>query len=86
VVTQREVKDTRLQKRMAPITRREVKWLTPIILGQFHDQIVKYDMAGFERLLDAYPHISEESKQELIEEFKQIAEKQMRRRWKSPPK
>ena len=70
---------------MTTYTRREVKWMTPVILGQFHDQIMKCDVAGFERTLAAYPHIPEETKQELIEEFKRIAEKQMRKHWKKKP-
>ena len=71
---------------MAPNTRREIKWLTPVILGQFHAQIMECNVEGFERLLAAYPHIPEETKQELIQEFKRIAENQMRKRWKKPPK
>jgi hypothetical protein len=68
---------------MTQYTRREVKWLTPVILGQFHALIMECNLPGFEQLLAAYPHIPEETKKELIEEFKQVAEKQMRRRWRS---
>jgi predicted deacetylase len=66
---------------MTDYTRREVKWLTPVILGQFHALIMENNQAGFEKLLDAYPHISDETRRELIEEFKRNAENQMRRRW-----
>jgi len=70
---------------MTEYTRREVKWLTPVVLGQFHNLIMKCDQAGFERMLDEYPQIPVETRQELIKEFKQIAENQMRRKW-IPPK
>ena len=70
---------------MTEYTRREVKWLTPVVLGQFHALIMNCDQAGFERLLDQYPQIGEDMRKELIEDFKRIAAIQMRRKW-IPPK
>jgi hypothetical protein len=68
---------------MTKHTRREVKWLTPLVLGRFHALIMENNLPGFEALLEAYPDIPAETKRELIEEFKRIAAEQMRRRWRS---
>jgi hypothetical protein len=69
---------------MKETTRREVQWLTPLILGQFHDLIMKNDLSGFEELLAKYPHIPEVVRGELIADFKRIAEDQLRRRLRAP--
>lgn len=69
---------------MTEYTRREVKWLTPVILGQFHALIMKCDFEGFEKMLDQYPQIPEAVRRELMDDFTRIAENQMRRKWRSP--
>lgn len=69
---------------MTEYTRREVKWLTPIVLGRFHDLIMRCDQTGFEGMLAEYPQIPEEVRNELIAEFKRVAAKQLSRKWRSP--
>ena len=69
---------------MTEYTRRQVKWLTPIILGQLHALIMECNIEGIEKLLDQYPQIPEDMRRELMADFKRIAENQMRRKWRSP--
>jgi len=68
---------------MTKHTRREVQWLTPLVLGRFHALIMENNLPEFEKLLDGYPDIPKELRQELIEDFKRIAVEQMRRHWRS---
>jgi len=65
-------------------TRRDVQKLKPDILGQYHHLLMANDLAGYEKLLDGYPHISTEERGELIADFKLGAEIVLRRRWRSP--
>jgi hypothetical protein len=66
-----------------PYTRREVQALTPKILGQYHDLLMTNDLAGLEKLLDAYG-IEERLREELRQEFMHYAEMLLRRRWRGP--
>ncbi len=61
-------------------TRREAQELTPEILGQYHDLLMTNDLAGFERLLEAY-NVAEELREELRREFMHYAERILRRKW-----
>lgn len=65
-------------------TRRDVQKMKPDILGRYHHLLMTNDLAGYERLLDGYPYISAEEREELIADFKLGAEIVLRRRWRSP--
>jgi len=65
-------------------TRRDVRKMKPNILGKYHDLVMTNDLAGYEKLLDEYPHIAAPEREELIADFKHVAEKVLRRRWLSP--
>lgn len=67
-----------------PYTRRDVKKMQPDILGRYHDLVMAYDIPGYEKLLDEYPHISADERTELINDFKHDGEMILRRRWRSP--
>jgi hypothetical protein len=67
-----------------PYTRREAKKMQPDILGRYHDLVMAYDVAGYERLLDGYPHITAEERTELVEDFKLVGELILKRRWRAP--
>jgi hypothetical protein len=61
-------------------TRREIKALTPELLGHYHDLLMANDPEGFEKLL-GINHVAEEVKEELRSEFKHYAERILRRHW-----
>jgi hypothetical protein len=70
---------------MAPYTRREKAQLTPTIRHQYRELVIKNDLAGYEEMLALYvPALSEQTKRELIEEFKQNAAEVLARRWHVP--
>jgi len=68
---------------MAPYTRRDAKRMAKPILGEYHDLIMRCDQQGYEDLLEVY-NVPKEQRSELIEQFKQIAADQMKRRWIDP--
>jgi hypothetical protein len=65
-------------------TRRDVRKMKPDILGKYHDLVMTNDLAGYEKLLDGYSHITAHEREELISDFKHVAERVLRRRWLSP--
>jgi hypothetical protein len=65
---------------MTEYTRREVEWLTPVVLGRYHDLLMTNDVAGFDRLLEVYK-VPEEEREVLRREFTLYAERLLRRRW-----
>jgi len=70
---------------MAPYTRREKAELTPTIRHQYRELVMKNDLAGYEAMLALYiPALSEETRQELVAEFKQNAAEVLARRWHVP--
>lgn len=65
-----------------PTTRRDVQRLTPEILSQYQNLLLSNDLAGFEKLLAQYaPALDDETRQELIEDFKHYAERILKHRW-----
>lgn len=66
-----------------PYTRREAQELTPEIMGQYHDLLMTNDLAGLEKILEAY-NVEEELKEEQRREFTQYAERILRRKWRGP--
>jgi hypothetical protein len=68
-----------------PYTRRDKQKLLPGILTRYRDLLQRLDFEGLDKLIEEYaPQLSEEKKRELREDFKQYAEKQMRRNWRAP--
>lgn len=66
-----------------PYSRRDKKRLAPEILEQYHALVMNSDLAGFEKLLAQYaPYIDEQTKKELVEEFKRYAAKALSRKWR----
>lgn len=61
-------------------TRRQVRGLTPEILGHYHDLVMANDFEGFKMLLEIY-RVPEELREELCREFTRCAETILRRRW-----
>ena len=60
---------------MVKYTRQDVKKLTPAIIKEFHEAGQHGDVQAFKRLLGRYAsHLSQERKEELIEEFKRNAD------------
>jgi hypothetical protein len=64
-------------------TRRDVKRLSPEILGYYHDLLMRNDLETFNKLLEIY-RVPEELREELCREFTQYAERILRRRWRGP--
>jgi hypothetical protein len=64
-----------------PYTRRQVRALTPEILGHYHDLVMANDFEGFKMLLEIY-RVPEELQEELCHDFKHYAEMILRRRWR----
>lgn len=70
---------------MTDYTRRDKKKLAPEVLGRYHALVMQADVSGLEKLLALYaPHIPEDKKRELIEDFRRVAENAVRRRWLHP--
>jgi len=68
-----------------PYTRRAIAETSPDILGRYHDLIMTNDLPGYEKLLNEYqPHITTADRQELIDDFKRLAEIALRKRWHLP--
>jgi hypothetical protein len=69
----------------SPYTRRDIADMQPEVLGRYHDLVMTNDISGYERLLDEYqPHITTAERQDLIEDFKRLAEIALRKRWHLP--
>jgi hypothetical protein len=68
---------------MTEYTRREVEWLTPVVLGRYHDLLMANDVAGFDRLMEVYK-VPEEEREVLRQEFTLYAERLLQRRWRGP--
>lgn len=66
-----------------PYTRREAQALTPEIVGQYRDLLMTNDLAGLEKILEAY-NVEEELREEQRREFTQYAERILRRKWRGP--
>jgi hypothetical protein len=64
-------------------TRRDVKRLSPEILGHYHGLVMRNDLETFNKLLEIY-RVPEELREELRHEFTQYAERILRRRWRGP--
>jgi len=64
-------------------TRRQVKKLTPEVLGQFHALIMNQDVQGFENLLEKYnPYMSEQVIRQMTEMFKHYAARVLSSHWR----
>lgn len=67
---------------MTRYTRREAERLSHDVLGRYHSLVVENNLTEFEELLSVYqPEMPEETKQELIRQFKLTAENVLRRNW-----
>ena len=64
-------------------TRCDVKRMAPNILGRYHDLVCTNNLAGYEKMLDEY-RVPLEEREELLREFKLLAEDVLRRRWRPP--
>lgn len=64
-----------------PYTRRQVRVLTPEILGYYHDLVMANDLEGFKMLLEIY-RVPEELREDLCNEFTRYAEEILRQRWR----
>jgi len=62
-------------------TRREVRALTPEILGHYHDLLMANDLDGFEKLLEIY-RVPKELREELCRDFKHYAERILQQKWR----
>jgi hypothetical protein len=71
-------------KQSTQYTRRDVQKMKPDILGNYHNLVMLNDLAGYEKLLDEYPQITAEERDELVADFKLVAETVLRRRWLRP--
>jgi len=69
---------------MKTYTRRDKQELTPEILGRYHALVMQGDVPGFEALLEKHaPHLAEEVKRELVEDFMRVSARAVRLRWLS---
>ncbi len=69
----------------SPYRRRDIPKMQPDILGRYHDLVMTNNVPGYEKLLDEYqPHISEEERKVLIDDFKLGVELVLQRRWHLP--
>lgn len=62
-------------------TRRDVKRLSPEILGHYHDLVMANDFEGFDMLLEIYK-VPEDQREELRRDFRLYAERILQRRWR----
>jgi hypothetical protein len=62
-------------------TRREIKALSPEILGHYRDLLMANDFEGFDMLMEIY-EVPEDQREEHRREFKLYAERILQRRWR----
>jgi hypothetical protein len=69
----------------SPYTRRDIPKMQQGIIGRYRDLVKTNNLSAYEKFLDEYqPHISNEERAELLEDFKRLAEIVLRRRWRGP--